>query len=1444
MGSLVIKTFTKPDSEIRLRALVRRLQWESEALDNVPNVLATQRVIETETSAYLIRQWLQCSLYDRISTRPFLSEVEKLWISYQLLYALRAAHERHVPHGDLKCENVLVTSSLTVYITDFSSSFKPTYLPLDDPSDFSLFFDSSARRTCYIAPERFYESLADLPASSPPHPSMPSGLPNESYVQHLGLERSQHPITEAMDVFSLGCVLAELWRDGTPLFTLSQLFRYRKGELDLQPMLEEIPHAGIRALVHDMLQVDPGARPTLDSLLHGSQGTVFPESFYAILHLYLVDLQRRTGEEDEASGLHESTDERWQQARLMRLLEPDDRIEKLYEDWATLVRFFGDVPTSGQTQDVQLHSAIPRLSLPDCVPRIHVKSDNEVLVVLSVLLANVRHAQRASTKFHAMELLLHVVWGWLTDEARFDRVLPYFASLLEDPSPRVRAMAMHGLATLFECVSQISPSNDGVLHDFVWPHVAPLVSDPSEHVRTTTVSCLARLVTEALRLAHTQASDSFEQDVHSLRLFVRDQVALFVTDASPQVRRALLTHSLTWGLLMGPEYVQSELLSHVLTYLNDPDAELRKAVFTAMVDLEPMISPHALEQYMHPVLVQAMGDGDDLVVVAALRSLPCLLRRLRRGTLWELLQYVASLLAYPNTWIREASVGVLVAAVDCGESEMAERWMRIYMLLRPYLRCDIATCTTLSIWSHLRDPVAPAVLHACIAGASHPSSTLATFWRAHAVAVVTDEDTMHQAVRDHMDTIVRPPTVPPPTTIAPSTDDERAMLARLHSLGMDMTHDPRNLAALWWYIERRGNAPSRSTRAPPSTSLEGVSQQTIFFTPRNVPMVVPSAMSVRMAQDRMQHRGVQAPVATPVNEKRSDEAGFVLSPSRPGTPPPPPPASHARPSRAPSMQDDAASISDRSLKLPFLSAPSIAQTSTSLITAHAERASTERITEPLGHAPAASTTLSAGMGSTYEGVDPYIHAHLEAAYEHGLKMPATVSEPVSTWPTAALPVRRAPVSNRRPQGHLIAYFSEHTAAITCVAVASDHVFFVSGSDDGTVKIWDTTRLEKNVTSRSRLTYPAHHAPLTCVCVLEGTHCVVSTARDGSIHVWGVTIHVSQTLPRYTRPQVLGRKKLEEGEYVTSLQQDVRGAVPTVLLGTNTGRLHVWDIRTMRILSTLAQPRAWGAITCMAIDREHHWVCACTSQGRVALWDLRFQLRAQTWAVGDGTPAQIRACTLHPTRPRCVLVAWEAAVPQMTCLDLEQGTMDSVWHVGSMESDATPAVGTLCTPITEDTDDHVNTAALVAMLAQDVSASATTMTDGIWTVVASVDGYTSSPSQSSEAPCGYVITGGSDRIVRFWDLGRAEHSTAWGCDVRGEFSLTSQGSLQHYHHAVQLPTDAPLHTPLHIHEQAKAVHAGTTSMQAQQHTITALGYLEVPFRCMIVADVAGTLRVWE
>ena len=51
---------------------------EREALDNVPNVFTTQEVLETDGAGYLIRPWMTFNLYDRISTRPFLTDMEKV----------------------------------------------------------------------------------------------------------------------------------------------------------------------------------------------------------------------------------------------------------------------------------------------------------------------------------------------------------------------------------------------------------------------------------------------------------------------------------------------------------------------------------------------------------------------------------------------------------------------------------------------------------------------------------------------------------------------------------------------------------------------------------------------------------------------------------------------------------------------------------------------------------------------------------------------------------------------------------------------------------------------------------------------------------------------------------------------------------------------------------------------------------------------------------------------------------------------------------------------------------------------------------------------------------------------------------------------------------------------------------------------------------------------
>jgi hypothetical protein len=131
---------------------------------------------------------------------------------------------------------------------------------------------------------------------------------------------------------------------------------------------------------------------------------------------------------------------------------------------------------------------------------------------------------------------------------------------------------------------------------------------------------------------------------------------------------------------------------------------------------------------------------------------------------------------------------------------------------------------------------------------------------------------------------------------------------------------------------------------------------------------------------------------------------------------------------------------------------------------------------------------------------------------------------------------------RRPEATLIAQLASHTDAVTAFAVSPDHLFFVSSSDDKTVKVWDTARLERNVTSKPRFSYAQHQAKIKAVCMLEGVHCFASAADDGSLHV--VRVHVSQggALPRYTKINTIREHRTSRsGEYITCMTHYDSGA---------------------------------------------------------------------------------------------------------------------------------------------------------------------------------------------------------------------------------------------------------------------------------------------------------------
>lgn len=207
-----------------------------------------------------------------MSTRPFLTTVEKKWITFQVLCALHQCHKQKICHGDIKLENILLTSWNWVLLSDFAS-FKPTYLPEDNPADYSYFFDTSRRRTCYIAPERFVKCFTTDNRENPLADS-------PCYTGNLLPE---------MDIFSAGCALLELWTEGsgTP-FEFSQLLLYRNGDNELvNRHLNSIEDENLRNLLASMLSVNPKERKSAEIYLDMERNRLFPEYFYSFLQSYI-----------------------------------------------------------------------------------------------------------------------------------------------------------------------------------------------------------------------------------------------------------------------------------------------------------------------------------------------------------------------------------------------------------------------------------------------------------------------------------------------------------------------------------------------------------------------------------------------------------------------------------------------------------------------------------------------------------------------------------------------------------------------------------------------------------------------------------------------------------------------------------------------------------------------------------------------------------------------------------------------------------------------------------------------------------------------------------------------------------------------------------------------------------------------------------------------------
>jgi phosphoinositide-3-kinase regulatory subunit 4 len=403
---------------------------------------------------------------------------------------------------------------------------------------------------------------------------------------------------------------------------------------------------------------------------------------------------------------------------------------------------------------------------------------------------------------------------------------------------------------------------------------------------------------------------------------------------------------------------------------------------------------------------------------------------------------------------------------------------------------------------------------------------------------------------------------------------------------------------------------------------------------------------------------------------------------------------------------------------------------------------------------------------SYDGNDPHILHLLDTMYLQNYP-----SDIVEFGPAIVPAQRRQPIkkSNGRlaggywkPEANFVASFGEHHDSINRVVVAPDHAFFATASDDGTVKIWDTTRLEKNVAFRARQTYKhSNSAKVKALCFVENTRCFVSGATDGSIHV--VKVEFSTAAAKYGKLRVMREYQLPgPQEYAVWMEHFKSDNNSILLIATNVSNIHALDLRTMQILYTLKNPIYHGTPTCFCIDKKHNWLVVGTSHGILDMWDLRYQLPLKAWGIPGSMP--IHKLQVHPTkgRGRWIIVAGGTGQNELTVWDCDKTQCREVYRAssgGGSSKDWSNPKNYEAWNVGDESPETILSRFATSLSHLDSTAVAG-VDRGPRTFLAEQD-FVEGDIDTRVVPS-FIITGGVDHKVRFWNTVRVEAS----CVVSG------------------------------------------------------------------------------
>jgi len=480
---------------------------------------------------------------------------------------------------------------------------------------------------------------------------------------------------------------------------------------------------------------------------------------------------------------------------------------------------------------------------------------------------------------------------------------------------------------------------------------------------------------------------------------------------------------------------------------------------------------------------------------------------------------------------------------------------------------------------------------------------------------------------------------------------------------------------------------------------------------------------------------------------------------------------------------------------------------------------------------------------------------VSAGGKSGEAAPLSISNTDASIGVAGIPFLSssgAPESPWRPRGVLIAHLQEHQCAVNDVTVSADNIFFASASDDGTVKIWDCHRLERDISFRSRVTYPlqaegrALHVPM-----LGNGHHVGAASGNGTVHVFAVDYvdRLGGSAERYTGISDTGKLNTQEGN-ILSLQNFSNDGPPQLLYSTQCNGVHLWDLRTQTDVWTLRAKPAQGFISTTALDPACNWLVSGTSRGILTLWDLRFQVPVNTW--------QHPACC--PVESICVLIPGTRTVPlasahpfvyvaagrnEVALWNAEDGTCHQVLRLASET----------------DTGD-VNS--IPAALSQPSSSSQyvrpgmildSRLNGGLKVTDYRIEELNEPPPRLPGVRAllplsggAGLLTGGSDCCIHMWDHSRPERSYSVCGPATKNSTFTEPPNFEvRAINGVQVVQEVPgVESGSHTSSKSKTslATAATDSAGCHQDCILGLASAQTNQRLLISSSRDGALKVWK